>query len=208
MTTQEGLGLFHEKKNDLFSALVQLRNLALAMDSDEVENRLSGIETSLREESFNVAILGGYKRGKSTFVNALLGEDLLPTGIVPLTSVVTKVRYGTERKARVRFKDGREECIQTAELAHYITERENPGNKFGVISVEVFVNSPQFVSGVNIVDTPGTGSTFVENTRVTHEFLQHADAGVFLLSPEPPIGEMELDFLRLIRDSVDHLMFV
>jgi ABC-type uncharacterized transport system ATPase component len=61
---------------------------------DESNRALEGIKTKLEEEAFHLVVLGQFKRGKSTFINALLGEAILPTAIVPLTSVVTILRYG------------------------------------------------------------------------------------------------------------------
>jgi hypothetical protein len=185
-----------------------LEHIAEAMDAKHAKQRVVGVKSSLAEERFNLAVLGGFKRGKSTFVNALLGADLLPTGIVPLTSIVTKIVYGEDKGALVKYQDGRGEYIELADLGRYITEKGNPGNELKVAAVEVIFDSPKLKGGVNIVDTPGTGSTFTENTRVTHEFIEHADAGVFILSADPPIGENELDFLRLIKRSVDHMFFV
>ena len=93
---------------------------------------LANIRAKLEDEAFNLVILGQFKRGKSTFINALLGESILPTAIVPLTSVLTILRYGPELKIEVHYLDGRQELISLPDLPSFITERGNPENGKGV----------------------------------------------------------------------------
>ncbi|MGO9687612.1 MAG: dynamin family protein, partial [Syntrophobacteraceae bacterium] len=96
---------------------------------DITSKSLGETRTKLEEEAFNLVVLGQFKRGKSTFINALLGENILPTAIVPLTSVVTILRYGPKLKVEVKYLDGRLEEIDLVGLPAFITERENPQNK-------------------------------------------------------------------------------
>ena len=81
-------------------------------------------------------MLGEFKRGKSTLINALLGREILPTAVVPLTSVVTAIGAGDRDRLRVRYADGGEQERPVAELADYVTEARNPGNVRGVELVE------------------------------------------------------------------------
>ena len=69
--------------------------------------QLAALEQRLLEGRFHLAVLGQVKRGKSTLINALLGEDVLPSSVVPLTVIPTFIRYGIQRQIRVRFNDGR-----------------------------------------------------------------------------------------------------
>jgi len=89
----------------------------------------------LRENRFNLVMLGAFKRGKSSLINALLGAPLLPTGIVPLTSVVTILGYGEKLDIKVHFYQGETRGINQAELPDYITEKGNPQNRKGVREV-------------------------------------------------------------------------
>ncbi len=169
---------------------------------------LSEIEAKLRQEAFNLVILGQFKRGKSTFINALLGDDILPTAIVPLTSVVTILLYGPELKIEVRYIDGHRETVSREDLTAYITERGNPQNKKGVKEVTVFYPSDYLKSGVRIIDTPGVGSVYRHNTDVAYSYLPYVDAAIFVVSADPPLSESEHQFLKNIRSYVDKLFFV
>jgi len=173
----------------------------------ENQKTLAEIEDKLTNEVFNLVILGQFKRGKSTFINALLGEDLLPTAIVPLTSVVTIIEYGAEVSVQVQFLNGKAKEVPLSQLPTYITERGNPENREGVGEVTIFHPSPYLRDGVRIIDTPGVGSVYTHNTDVAYRYLPQVDAGVFVISADPPLSESEHQFLKDIRDYVDKIFF-
>ncbi|MGC9196432.1 MAG: dynamin family protein [Syntrophobacteraceae bacterium] len=162
----------------------------------------------LEEEAFNLVVLGQFKRGKSTFINALLGQRILPTAIVPLTSVVTILRYGQELRVEVEYLSSRVEEIKLASLAAFITERENPHNKKEVKEVTVYYPSEYLRGGVRIIDTPGAGSVYSHNTESAYAYLPHVDAGIFVISVDPPLSKSEHQFLKDVREFVDKVFFV
>jgi len=125
---------------------------------------------------------------ESALVNALLGRDLLPSGVTPLTAVTTTVRYGTDECADVRFLDGHEEKYPLAALPDLVTERGNPGNRRRIAGVTAYVTAPVLEGGVELVDTPGTGSVFEWDTQAAHEALESMDAAVFVLTADPPMA--------------------
>ncbi len=108
----------------------------------------------------------------------------------------------------VTFLDDRRREIPLADIAQYVTEKQNPENKLRVKEVEVFYPSDYLKDGVCIVDTPGVGSVFQHNTDVAYGYLPYADAGIFLVTPDPPMGESEHRFLQDVRDQVNKIFFV
>lgn len=170
--------------------------------------RLRALKGKLESEHFHIVVMGQFKRGKTTFINSLLGAELLPSSVVPLTSINTLLRYSDSLKAAVHYMDGRTQEISVDELPEYVTERQNPENRLGVRIVEVFYPSPYLKDGVCLVDTPGTGSTYLHNDETAYSFLAHADAVIFMISADPPISRFELEFLRLIRNDVGKVFFV
>jgi len=162
----------------------------------------------IRQNTFDIVVVGEYKRGKTTFINALLGEDLLPTAVVPLTSIATRISYGPRVGARVRFLDGRYEEIPIGDLYLYITEKGNPGNSKAVALAEVEFPGEALRDGTLLTDTPGIGSTFEHNTRAAVEYIPQADAAIFLVNADPPISEAERDFLTSVRPYLAKLFFV
>ena len=162
----------------------------------------------LRQNRFHLVVLGAFKRGKSTLINALLGDALLPTAIIPLTSVVTILTYGEQLKIEVLFNNGQRRQITQKELVDYITERGNPGNRKGVREVEITYPSEYLKDGVCIIDTPGVGSVYSHNTEVAYNYLPQVDAAVFVVTVDPPLSAAEHEFIRDIRDYVHKLFFI
>ena len=162
----------------------------------------------LRQNHFNLVILGAFKRGKSTLINALLGEPILPMAIVPLTSVVTVLGYGEHLNIEVLFQNGERQTITQQELVDYITEKGNPRNRKGVREVDITYPSDYLKDGVRVIDTPGVGSVYSHNTEVAYNYLPQVDAAIFVVTVDPPLSAAEQEFLKDIREYVHKLFFV
>jgi GTP-binding protein EngB required for normal cell division len=160
------------------------------------------------ENHFYLVVLGQFKRGKTTFLNALLGEDLLPAGVLPLTAVLTLIRHGSHRQIRVVFNNDQRREIQANELADFIAEQKNPGNVKQVRYVEIAHPCPILRDGLVLVDTPGVGSLFQHNTQLTKQFIPKVDAAVLIISTDPPITQAEYEFLDEVVQHVDKVLIV
>ena len=168
--------------------------------------RMTALREKLQDENITVSVIGQFKRGKSTLINAFLGEELLPTGIVPITSAVTEIRNG-ERGAAVKFNNGVIKKTAFEDLENYVNEQVNPNNKLGVASVLINVPSEFLAGGVALVDTPGVGSIHKNNTVAAYDFVKESDAVIFMLSVDSPINEIEIDFLRSTKEFAGKFFF-
>ena len=171
-----------------------------ALGTDRDRDQVAAIGDRMRSARLRVLVAGAAKRGKSTLVNAFLGQPVLPVGVTPLTAVATTVRYGDNPHAEVRFADGHEERHPYAALDDLVTERGNPANRRGIASVTVYVDAPILADGVELVDTPGTGSVFAWDTEAAHDALETMDAAVFVLTADPPVSASEQDLLREVAE--------
>lgn len=178
--------------------------------------KLDVLKNRLLEGRFHLAVLGQFKRGKSTLLNALMGEPLLPVSVVPLTAVPTFIQFEANPLIRItcgippqieEFK-GQSVKERMAFLSKYVAENENPKNTRNVTDIQVFASSSILSRGVVLIDTPGIGSTYSHNTQATMDFLDQCDAALFMISADPPITEVELEFLGKIRKKVPRLFFV
>jgi hypothetical protein len=176
-----------------------LEDLA-ALGSERDREQLAALRDRLGAARLRVLVAGEAKRGKSTLINALLGRPVLPSGVTPLTAVATTVRYGEDLHAEVRFGDGHEEKYPLAALGDLVTERGNPRNRLGIAAVTAFVDAPVLAGGVELVDTPGTGSVFQWDTDAAHQALETMDAAVFVLTADPPVSASERDLLGRVGD--------
>lgn len=166
------------------------------------------LRDKLQAEHFDVLTVGQFKRGKTSLINALLGDNLLPTAAVPLTSVVTVLSYGEVLRITVYFLDGSTLDITRDRLADYVTESANPGNRRGVKEVLILIPSPLLKSGVRILDTPGVGSVFRHNSDTAYARLPQCDAALFVLSADQSVGEAELEFLHEVGKYAGRIFFL
>jgi ribosome biogenesis GTPase A len=176
--------------------------------NDSLHEKLLSLERKLAFNQLHLAVLGQMKRGKSSFINALMGAEILPTGVLPVTAVITEIKYGLTPEAIILYTTGAREQVDLGSLADYITESGNPGNKKQVASVELAYPSPFLESGIILIDTPGIGSTHAHNTRTTEGYLEQVDAGIVVLSVDPPITEVESHFIRNVKEEMPKLFFV
>ncbi|MCL4442091.1 MAG: dynamin family protein, partial [Firmicutes bacterium] len=195
-------------KKNVLKRIEALESVAAQRETGYLADYLAEVKQKLLQGRFNLVVLGEFKRGKTTFLNALLGADLLPTAVVPLTSIVTLIEYGRETSAEVIFLNGDIREIILKELPAYITEEGNPGNGKKVKLVRLTHPSPYLKDGVILIDTPGVGSIYQNNTDETYNYLPKVDAAIFLLSSDQPISRSELDFLKDISRYAAKTFFI
>ncbi|MGA8246914.1 MAG: dynamin family protein [Nocardioides sp.] len=174
-----------------------LKELAERADNP-ARPKIEAIVKRLAVSELRVLLVGEAKRGKSTLGNAILGRDLLPTGVRPVTAVTTSVQTGSPERLEVTYLNGEQEQRPLGDLAVYVTESENPLNTRGVASVRVFVEDSLLEPAV-LVDTPGVGSVFTHNTDEATEAMESMDLAVFVLTADPPISLTERNLLESVR---------
>ncbi len=124
--------------HDRADTLTRLASFAEELGANDVARDARQLAARVAEGRFFLATVGQVKRGKSTLLNALIGEPLLPVGVAPVTSAITVVRYGADKAARVIFKDGRTTPIPIGDVHTFVTEASNPENERAVAIVEIF----------------------------------------------------------------------
>ena len=166
------------------------------------------LREKIDSHTFNLVVVGEFKRGKSSAINALIGANLLPIGVIPLTSIATVLFYGEHLAVDVVFENGVRSPIAPESLWGYVTEKGNPHNEKRVREVRIAYPSPWLKSGVQLVDTPGIGSVYRHNTDVAYHFLPKADAVLFLLSVDQPVGQTEFEFLKQVNEYAGKIFFL
>jgi Dynamin family len=188
--------------------LRSLAELAIAAGIESLAREASALAERVTEERFFVACVGQFKRGKSTLLNALVGLPVLPTGVIPVTALATILRHGSSSRAEVHFQNGSNHEIPVSSIAQYVSEELNPHNQKGASVVEVFLPSPLLASGMCLVDTPGVGSVFADNTAVTREFVPHIDAALMVIGADPPISGEEMNLIEDVARHATDILFV
>lgn len=211
-----------ERKRGIRTAFEGLAEAAESVGLDSVARDIRGARIpKLDEERFSLVVLGEFNHGKSTFVNALLGESVLPTGITPTTAILTHVSYGAVPDAAVVLQSGERRAIDPARLAEWATVEglqraasgpADPG-KVGAVDVhhlDLHLPVPLLQDQLTIVDTPGVNDINEQRADITYGYIPRADAALFLLDATQILTSSERQFLeeRILRSSRDRLIFV
>jgi GTP-binding protein EngB required for normal cell division len=207
----ESLRFYTKTKLALAAQLRALREMLKQRGSEMRLNQCDELMGKLAEDCFTLAVLGQFKRGKSSLMNAIVGRELLPVGVLPLTSAITILRYGPKERLLIRREDMDLPFPQefpVGQLAEFVTEKKNPGNSKRLKTACVELPAPFLRRGLEFVDTPGIGSAIEANTITTLKFLPECDAALFVTSVDSPFTSGELEFLENIRRHVRKIFFV
>jgi len=157
-----------------------------------------------REEAF-IVVVGEFNHGKTTFVNSLMGEKILPMGILPTTATINIIGKG-ERKLEVHYKNATSKAIELDELHSFIGD--HPVEDIEMITVQ-HPDVP-FAAPYYMVDTPGLNDLNKTRSDVSYGFIPKADVVFFLLKADQPISGTELSFLEdtLLEEGLNNIVFV
>jgi GTPase SAR1 family protein len=192
----------------MLDAIDKLVSVAGDFLAPKVVHELEAGRVRLGRARLNLVVLGEFKRGKSTLINALLGRDVLPAGVVPLTSAVTILRHGPRERLIVRHRDGSEAEHTVAELQRFATEGGNPDNRLAVDRAIVELPAALLAGGLQLIDTPGIGSVHAHNTALAWEFLPQVDAALCVLTADQPFAHSEREFFLAAAARVPRLLVV
>ena len=180
----------------LATKLDMAEEVAARYDIDALAGLLAGARALAADAEISVAVLGRFKAGKSSFLNHFLGRSFLPVGVVPVTSVVTKIRYGVHEEARVHHQDGRDPEVPLDGISRYISEKTNPENTREVVLITVELPELRRFRGLQFVDTPGLDSALSHNTQAALAWLPHAGLALVAVSVDPPLSQRDIDLLK------------
>ena len=207
----ESLRAYTKNKLALAGQLHVLCEVIRQRGSETRLQQCRDLMAKLAEDRFTLAVLGQFKRGKSSLMNAIIGRELLPIGVLPLTSAITVLRFAPEERLLVTRSDVKlifPEEFPVERLSEFVTEKGNPGNRKHVKTACVELPVPFLRRGLEFVDTPGVGSAIEANTATTLNFLPECDAVLFVTSVDSPFTRVELEFLESIREHVRKIFFV
>jgi GTP-binding protein EngB required for normal cell division len=212
-TKKDSKALLEELMNDISIISNPIRNLTLPILDTilkisasykilSLTRQIVACKDLLTKNPFiDVAILGQFKAGKSSFLNSVIGNPVLPVGVIPVTTVITRLRYGQSEGATVTFLDNRQSRISLDEVELFIAEAKNPANEKNVEVVDIELPHLQNYEGLRLVDTPGLGSVFKYNTEISREWLPQVGMAIVAISADRPLSENDL---ALIRDLTEH----
>jgi small GTP-binding protein len=212
MTTELPKGAlegFRERKLDVQMALQDLSDVAGVLGAATLKERLDReLVKKLEEDRFHLVVVGEFNHGKTTFVNALLGAPILPTGVTPTTATIHHLRYGDEARAKVVFGGGREEDIEFEKVRTFMVGGESGTGD--VEHIEVAYPAALLQERIVLVDTPGVNDLSLQRADITYSYIPQSDAVLFLLDAGQILKESERVFLqeKIIGQARDKIVFV
>jgi GTPase SAR1 family protein len=167
----------------------------------------------LQDNEYKVLVVGEAKRGKSAFVNALIGQDILPTDVDVATSQVFKIAPSEQEAYRLRFEDGSVREISREDLPLYGAQMmadaaSTPTPDHIVRWIEVDAPIRFLPRGVSVLDTPGLGALYAGHAQITHRFVPEADAVIFVLESGQPVVDEDLKFIEEILGVTRNIFFI
>ncbi|HEY4181057.1 MAG TPA: dynamin family protein [Kofleriaceae bacterium] len=205
------INLEHHKsaKREIINRFTQLADVADAVGMVTLARDIRTTRIpKLEAERFHLVVLGEFNHGKSTFVNALLGQEILPTGITPTTASINHVVYSATPTAKVMLRSGESKLLEAAQVKDWVTVAG--GHADEVTFVEVGFPSDLLRNNVVLVDTPGVNDLNEQRAEVTYGYVPRADAVLFLLDAGQALKDSEQEFLRsrVLENARDRLVFV
>jgi hypothetical protein len=188
---------YHHRRLELGDMLRSALNIARGSQDEDIENQARSLLSRLAEDRFTLAVVGQFSRGKSTLMNAILGDAHLPTGVLPMTSAITTVQYGsTPRASYLRRGSTTRIEVGLPEIPSLVAQASGKRAELQVTHVNIELPSEILRLGVTFVDTPGIGSAIGVNSASTRQFLPEADAVLFVTAFDSALTTAELELLH------------
>lgn len=179
--------------------------------AEKTLTELEALADKVSGKLYRVAVIGEFKRGKSSLINSLLGTEILPTDILPATAVINRIKYDTQQKIEIHYKDGRVEETTIESLCNYATKLDADKEKISATVKEIIVYYPSVFGQNNIemIDTPGLNDEDLM-TQKTFGVLEEIDTAIVVLSATMPLSitEQKLICSLIEQKNIYHLTFV
>jgi GTP-binding protein EngB required for normal cell division len=156
----------------------------------------------------DVAVLGQFKSGKSSFLNSLVDKTILPVGVLPVTTVITRLQYGSKERAIITHFDGTTEEIDCSRIEEFTSELKNPGNQKNVEQVDIELPSLAKYPGIRLVDTPGLGSVFQYHQKTSENWIPETGTAILAISADRPLSENDLALIRELSQYTPHIILL
>ena len=218
--------MYERIKQNVLTQLVQLRELADELQSTSASEQVMELFTTLEREQFEIMVVGEFNNGKSTFVNALLGREVLPAAVRPTTAILNKIYYNEEPQYRIHFRDTmKPPMVLTESQFRNIVAPEDvwENDPLKVETIKRNISLIQEIDhaeigqsldickhGVVLVDSPGTNDLDPGREAITNYYIPKCDAAIIVFNAQRALSESEMSFIqhRILASDVRKLFFI
>lgn len=204
---------FRSKQLEVATALRNVVTIANRVGAKSLGSRIgTEVVNKLEADRFHLVVVGEFNHGKTTFVNALLGAEVLPVGVTPTTAVIHHLEYAAQPRAELVRASGDRQTMDFEEVRKFAVGQEKGSESFAneVNRLEVFYPAEILRERIVLVDTPGVNDLSLQRADITYSYIPRSDAVLFLLDAGQPLKESERVFLneKLLGQSRDKIIFV
>lgn len=189
------------KTGDEVQVLSKLERAITQHGLVDYRGRLAAILDRLESKSFEIALFGRVSSGKSSLLNHIVGTNVLPVGVNPITAVPTRMVFGASPRILVTVAGQSPQAFEIGRIAEFVTEQQNPANKKRVERLIVEYPSDRLRDGVVLVDTPGLGSLASAGAGETIAYLPRCDLGVVLIDAGSTLTAEDLSTLQALNEA-------
>ncbi|MEM9696658.1 MAG: dynamin family protein, partial [Myxococcota bacterium] len=200
---------FNQRRREVIEELASLKDHAARVGASTLATRIGReVVQKLEADRFNLVVVGEFNHGKTTFVNALLGRSILPTGVTPTTAVIHHVTHAETPTATLVQKGGAQQTHPFDQLRGLMVGGEVDIET--IRHVEVGVPAPFLAERIVLVDTPGVNDLCLQRADITYKYIPQSDAVLFVMDAGQPLKESERQFIeeKLLGQSRDKIIFV
>lgn len=212
---------FVQAKQQLLSIHEPLLNLAKSYESKWVENKISQLQSRLNKEAFEIMVIGEFSNGKSTLINALLGDEILPASLRPTTTILNRIVYQELPTFTLHYENGKKKKItresftklvapnpkdfkNEAALQDYVEEVILP-----IRHAEIGYPTDLCKEDVVLIDSPGMNDNDELREAVTTNYIPKSDAAIFVINARKALSQTEMDLMkRLYTKDITKVFFV
>lgn len=195
--------LLQEKARKLKDRLVVL------LPASSQLKALEEFEEDLEQDYYTIVVVGEFKHGKSTFVNSLVGKDIMPRDVTPTTATINAVFHAETPELQILKMDGTLEKreLSAEELNKYTASSEFDASKIKYL--KLFMDAPLLKNKVVLIDTPGVNDLNQQRSDITFQFLPRADVIIFMTSMDAALKQTEKTFIQefLLKNGLDKIIF-
>lgn len=217
---------YNTAKENICEQVKNLQHIAQTLGMNEHYRQLKNVCQRLNDDHFNLVVVGMFSRGKSTFIDALLGRRILPTSKKPTTAVISRIIYGDTPRYTLHFKDSTiadktlnedEFRSLTAPKSPDKTDKEQIKKVLRqqdeldtIAEAEIAYPLHLCKNGVDLVDTPGMNDVNRTRIELTYRYLRQADAVIMLLAADQMLSVSEVDFLkeRILSRQIKDVFYI
>lgn len=200
-----------QEKKKLSRLLTEFLGKDYVKSNEKIFQQLQTLQKDIENDFFTVVVLGEFKRGKSTFVNALLGTKLLPMDVLPETTTINAIMYSEKPRLSVLYRDGKEVKGEVSYdyMKQFSAKSYNPAMK-NISYIKIGYPCELLKNRIVLVDTPGVSDLNEQRSEITYRFVPKANAILFLLDANSPLKGTEKDFIeeKLLPLGIENILFL